>query len=106
MHEEVTISLDGDIMTAGLNCDIDHHTAKRTRERIDLSLFELKPRTLIIDFSRVGFMDSSGIALILGRCERAAEIDATVKIIGPSDSILKLLRLAGLDRIKNLKLLK
>ena len=50
MQREVCFSEDGGILTAYIGCDIDHHTAKPMREKIDRRLFENKPHTLIIDF--------------------------------------------------------
>lgn len=89
-------------LIARINCEIDHHTAGRLRTRIDKELFIVKPRVLCLDFSDVRFMDSSGIALILGRVETATAIDATVHLEGLSVPLFKLVRLSGIERIKNL----
>ena len=48
-----------------LGCEIDHHSAKRIRERVDRELDLARPHELVLDFSGVGFMDSSGIGLIM-----------------------------------------
>lgn len=106
MREEVIFSVRGHSLTASIRTEIDHHTARRIRERIDSKLFEEKPSVLIIDFSSVRFMDSSGLGLILGRVERAAGLDATVRLTGLSDALYKLVRLAGLERVKNLSMVK
>jgi anti-anti-sigma factor len=50
-------------------------------------------------------MDSSGLGLILGRCERASEIGCSVRIQGLSDSLVRLVKLCGLERIRNLVLI-
>jgi anti-anti-sigma regulatory factor len=47
-------------------------------------------------------MDSSGIALIIGRCEVASAVSASVLLIGLSPQLSKLVRLAGIERISNL----
>ena len=106
MKDVVKLSEDGGILTALLCCEIDHHTAKPIRERIDRALFEKKPRTLIIDFSGVEFMDSSGIGLIIGRAECAEAVGALVSIEGMSPTLLRLLRIAGLERVKNLTVVR
>ena len=105
MTEDVVFSAGKDRLIAYIKCEIDHHTAKGMREKIDERLMAARPGTLVIDFSEVGFMDSSGLGLILGRCERAADIGATVMIQGLSGALVKLVRLCGLERIKNLALL-
>ena len=89
-------------LIARIGCDIDHHSARSMREKIDDKLFELKPPTLTIDFSAVGFMDSSGLGLILGRVEKASALHIEVRLTGLSPTLMKLVRLGGLERVKNL----
>ena len=89
-------------LVARISCEIDHHTAGRLRTRIDKELFDARPRVLTLDFSDVRFMDSSGIALILGRVESAAAVGARVHLDGLSVPLFKLVRLSGIERIRNL----
>ncbi len=100
--EIITFSRSGSTLTARISCEIDHHTAGRLRARIDRELFAERPQTLCLDFSEVRFMDSSGIALILGRVESAGAVGAKVRLDGMSPSLFKLVRLSGIERIKNL----
>lgn len=95
VHRERTV-------TALIKCELDHHTAKGVREAIDREIFLYRPHIIILDFGGVGFMDSSGIALILGRAEVAGELGATVELTGVSPEIAKLIRLSGMERVKNL----
>ena len=99
------LEVDG-ILTANIGCDVDHHTARLMREQIDRRLFESKPHTLIIDFSKVDFMDSSGLGLILGRVEKASALNAHVVLTGASPRIMKLISLAGIERIRHLSVVK
>ena len=85
-----------------INCEIDHHTASRLRARIDKEVFVMRPEVLCLDFASVRFMDSSGIALILGRVETASAIGARVHLEGLSVPLFKLVRLSGIERIRNL----
>lgn len=101
-REEVEFVTRGAALVAKIGCEVDHHTAKRIRERIDSELFVAKPDLLVLDFSSVRFMDSSGLALILGRVECAGVVGARVQLSGLSPQLLKLVRLAGIEKIKNL----
>jgi stage II sporulation protein AA (anti-sigma F factor antagonist) len=106
MHKDVIFSeMEGELI-ARIGCDIDHHSAKRMREKIDDKLFEIKPNTLILDFSAVSFMDSSGLGLVLGRVERATALHIAVRLTGLSPTLMKLVRLGGLERVKNLTVTK
>ena len=106
MQKDVDFSEKERTLIAYLKCDIDHHTAKRMREKIDSELFLKKPDLLVIDFSAVEFMDSSGLGLILGRVERASSLRTSVRVTGLSPTLMKLVRLAGIERVKNLTVTK
>ena len=105
MESGVNFNIGQRTLTACLSQEIDHHTARRIRERIDSELFLRKPDILVLDFSEVSFMDSSGLGLILGRCSVAEGIGASVRVSGASDQLLRLIRLCGLERIKNLSVM-
>ena len=102
MESGVVFRMGDRTLTACLSQEIDHHTAKIIREKIDGEIFLKKPEVLILDFSGVSFMDSSGLGLILGRCSVAEGVGASVRVCGASDQLLRLIRLCGLERIKNL----
>ena len=106
MYKDVIFSEKEGELTARICCDIDHHSAKRMREKIDRQLIESKPSALVIDFCSVGFMDSSGLGLILGRVERATALNITVILTGLSPTLMKLVRIGGLERVKNLTVVK
>ena len=105
MQEVVKISESGDTLCALLTCEIDHHTARIIREKIDKKLFELHPKVLLLDFSGVRFMDSSGVGLIIGRCTVCDSMSAYVRLKGLTGQLLKLVRLSGVEKIKNLSIL-
>ncbi len=93
-------------LTAALPPEIDHHNCKRIRESIDGEMFLMKPEILIMDFSGVGFMDSSGLGLIIGRCTVAERLSSSVRLIGLTPAAMRIIRLGGLDKIKNLTLVR
>ena len=104
MEKEVLLVNEEETLAVLLPSEIDHHAAKPIRERIDKELFRYTPRCLILDFSSVSFMDSSGIGLILGRSELCEELGCRIKLKGLSDTLYKLVRLSGIEKIKNLSI--
>ena len=66
----VTFSAADDVLYAYLAGEIDHDAAQNLRIQLDDALLNRTPRTLVLDFGGVGFMDSSGIGLILRSEER------------------------------------
>ena len=97
--ENLIINYERGLMRAKILGDIDHHSAKGVREKIDKAMLELSPRLVLLDLSAVEFMDSSGLGLILGRYNTATEICAEFKIYSPSSSVKRILELAGIERI-------
>lgn len=89
----------GGVTLAVLSGDLDHHTARIMRSEIDREISERRPTRLIIDFSSVTFMDSSGIGLIMGRYKLMSEQGGEIIVARPPAYIRKVLRLAGVDRL-------
>lgn len=85
-----------------LSGEIDHHNAKLLRQDIDFSLRENQPEELIMDFSEVGFMDSSGIGLVMGRYKLMQEIGGSLVVRNPPAHIKKVMRLSGIDRLASI----
>ena len=93
-------------LVAKLRGEIDHHTARLFREELDHALLREAPSTLTLDFSNVGFMDSSGIGFIIGRLEAAKNIGATLTLSGLSMRLAQLIELSGVDRLSGLVISK
>lgn len=79
--------------------EIDHHNAKGVRRCIDRELESSVPKELVLDLSGVGFMDSSGLGLILGRYAKAQELRADFCVRHPTEATMKILTLAGGERL-------
>ena len=95
----VEIKTIGEVITARLSGEIDHHNAAGLRKAIDNSIELNMPSLLILDFERVSFMDSSGIGLIMGRYKNLAKRGAALNICGVSPAIYKMMHLSGIERI-------
>ncbi len=95
----VEISINGEIMTAYLSGELDHHSVAATRKQIDDSADLNMPQLLVFDFTRVSFMDSSGIGLIMGRYRNLARRGTKLHITGTSPQIYKVMQLSGLEKI-------
>ena len=106
MSENVRFSYEADVLRASLCCEVDHHKARLLREAIDRAVFTYHPKVLELDFSAVRFMDSSGIALILGRSALGENRGFALVLSGLAPTAEKLLRLSGIDGRKNVSIRK
>lgn len=95
----VRIESSGQTVTAYLEGELDHHTAREIRETIDAELENGNVKLLIIDFRDVTFMDSSGIGLVMGRYRQMKFYDGELQVVNTSPQIYKVMRIAGLDRL-------
>ena len=86
-------------LTAALIGELDHHAAADLRQRIDTAVLSCRPRRLSIDLSRLSFMDSSGIGLIMGRYRLMTSLEGQLRLTGTNPRIERMIRLAGLDKL-------
>jgi stage II sporulation protein AA (anti-sigma F factor antagonist) len=91
-------------LTVMLTGEIDHHSAGALRAEVDAAIFANTPKTLILDFSRVSFMDSSGIGLIMGRYKILQPLGGEIVMQDPLPHISRILRLAGMERIARIRI--
>lgn len=96
---EVIFSVSEDILVAGIKGEVDHHSAAPLRNTIDRSMKAFGCKHLILDFSGVQFMDSSGIGVALGRYKKLAKSGGSVCISGCSSYIKKVLEMADVFSI-------
>ena len=92
----VTFSAADDVLYAYLAGEIDHDAAQSLRIQLDNALLNRTPQTLVMDFGGVGFMDSSGIGLILGRQRCARMLGGRLKIQHAPEQLRKVLQLANI----------
>ena len=96
--ELVKFELESGSLYAHVVGEIDHHSALSVREAIDAKIFSVRPEVLYLELSRVGFMDSSGLGLIMGRYSLMKKLGGRTVVLDPSQAIMRIVRLAGLDR--------
>ncbi len=92
---DTTFSLRGSTLTAELAGEIDHHCCDRIRNDIDSQIGLYEAKHLILDFSKVTFMDSSGIGMVLGRYKKMKERGGTVTIRGAGRLVKQILDMSG-----------
>ncbi len=95
----VTFERKGDTLIALLSGEIDHHTAAGFRDSIDREVEMIRPELLVLDFGEIGFMDSSGIGLIMGRYKNAASYGGAVKVANAPPVIARMMKLAGMEKL-------
>lgn len=99
----IEINVTGEVVTAHLKGELDHHTAKAMREAIDDAVDLNMPTLLILDFKDITFMDSSGIGLVMGRYRNLIKSGAELHITGAPPQIYRMFKLAGIEKLAKLE---
>ena len=86
-----------------LSGELDHHGARGALREGALAIDAALPRMLVLDFSGVTFMDSSGIALILRTQQRMQLLDGSVQVRNVPAQARRVLDAAGIGRLVNIK---
>lgn len=84
-----------DVLTVFLSGELDHNRSAGIRAAIDSQLSALRPKRLELDFSRVSFMDSSGIGLIMGRYRSMALVGGELRVVNIPPALSKIIELSG-----------
>ncbi len=79
--------------------ELDHHVVERIRKRADYEIQRFMPKKVIFDFRRVGFMDSAGIGLIIGRYKTASLYGGSVELINVNEKVKKIFEMSGVLKI-------
>ena len=98
MDTQVYTELSSDTLTVFIRGEIDHHSAHGIREAIDRDVFFYRTPKVVLDLSTIDFMDSSGLGLILGRYRKIKDIGSELILKDPSEEIMKIIKLAGVDK--------
>lgn len=100
---EPFFATEGSCMTIVLPKELDHPASDEIRRESDKILEGTYIRTIIFDFAKTGFMDSSGIGLIMGRYRALGMRKGCIKAIHVSTYIEKLLRISGLHKFMEIE---
>lgn len=89
----------GDKLIVHMIGELDHHSAEEVRNKVDNRLDTDGFIKLIMDFSGVTFMDSSGIGVVIGRYKKLSLKKGKVYITRVSGSVKRVFELSGMFKI-------
>ena len=77
---------------------MDLYSSPTLRERI-IQLIDEGRTQVIVNLQDVGFMDSSGLGVLVGGLKRLNERGGSLVLVCPEGSPLKVLTITGLDKV-------
>lgn len=90
-------------LTIALTGEIDHHRAKEMIGVIGRKIEEYVPMLCILDFTEVGFMDSSGIAVVISSLRRMRELEGKLLLVNIPPQPMRVLKTAGVEKIVEIR---
>jgi len=82
--------------------EIDHHVIEKIRKKADFEIEKHIPRKVVFDFTKVTFMDSAGIGLILGRYKNITSLGGSLEVINATETVNKILIMSGINKVINI----
>lgn len=98
MELDINTDRDGSICIVSLDGEVDVYTAPRLKEAL-VSAIEGGCSNVVVNLEGVGFIDSSGLGVLVSALRRARERDGVVRLVCTRDNILKIFRITGLDKV-------
>ncbi len=84
--------------------ELDMAVADQFKDQLKAALVKSRSRYLMLDFSRVRFIDSSGLGVLLGRYRELALTGGRIIIRHANDQVYRLLVASGLNRVIEVEL--
>ncbi|MEP7369643.1 MAG: STAS domain-containing protein [Dermatophilaceae bacterium] len=88
----------GEVTIVHVGGEIDVYTAPMLREHLDEHIAQGRNH-LVVDLADVPFMDSTGLGVLVGRLKLVRGSDGSLRLVCPSERILKVFSITGLDKV-------
>lgn len=90
----------GTSVVANIEGELDMANADQLRDAIDEKLRAYETvRDVFLVFESVPFMDSSGLAVLLGRYEKLQKRGGHLAVVNPNPQVRRVLELSGLTKL-------
>ena len=93
-----TRTLEKELPVIELEGEVDVYTAPQLKQQI-ISLLESGARELVVDLSKVDYLDSTALGVLIGGLKRIREMDGNMALVCPSPRIRRVFEITGLDKI-------
>lgn len=93
-----TRTLDEELPIIALEGEVDVYTAPQLKQQM-ISLLESGATEMIVDLTKVDYLDSTALGVLIGGLKRMRERDGNMVLICPSPRIRRVFEITGLDKI-------
>lgn len=101
MELEIGTARKGDACVVTIAGEVDIYTSPSLKNALAAAAAD-DCKLLVVDLDRVGFIDSSGLGVLVGALRRAREAGGDLRVVSGNDTVARILRITGLDRVFSL----
>ena len=98
MEVTVTSRTSGARTVVQVTGEIDVYTAPLLREEL-ASLIDAEHQELVVDLTGVGFLDSTGLGVLVGALKKVRTLGGDLQLVISSEKVLKVFRIAALTQV-------
>lgn len=96
MNKEMKLGIANNALVVKFIGDVDNLVSESYKNKLDTIINENKFKKVIMDFSNVTFIDSSGLGLILGRYNQLRKMNGSLYVCGVNKQTEKIFNIAGI----------
>lgn len=91
--------MEKDTLTIYPQGDLDLVSAKSVKAKLDAMLYSRGVKTLIVNLADVGFIDSSGLGMLIGCYKAMYGRQGKMMICDANDNVYRILELSGVKKL-------
>lgn len=87
-----------DVTIVTVSGEVDVYTAPQLRSALEERV-AAGHTALIVDLQDVGFLDSTGLGVLVGRAKAVKKLDGWLRVVCTNERIIRLFCITGLDQV-------
>lgn len=102
MELDINSSMVGDARVIRVGGEVDVYTSPTLKAALLEATGAAAGGQVVVDLDQVGFIDSSGLGVLVGALRRTREAGGDLRIVSARPSVEKIFHITGLDRVFSL----
>lgn len=98
MELDISTERDGGVCAVTVKGEVDVYTSPKLKEQLVTGMQD-DCSLMIVSLDGVGFIDSSGLGVLVGGLRRMKESGGDFRLVCTREQVLKILRITGLDKV-------
>jgi len=95
---KINTRTDDDLPAIELEGEVDVYTAPQLKQQM-LALLDGGATEIMVDLTKVDYLDSTGLGVLIGGLKRMREREGNVVLICPNQRVRRVFEITGLDKI-------